>query len=228
MPTLLIVPLSIELDPFLDACRDHGLARAPTQLGRLPATCLPELGFIVVEGGLGKVQFGVQAQHAIDAGGPWEAVICAGVGGALSEVVAPRDVVVGTETVEHDIRNNFGPPMIPRYLAGAALVERFRNAAPSQAAFSVHFGPIASGDEDIVGSQRRMELHQQTGALAVAWEGAGGAHASQFSDVPYIEIRAISDSANNAAVEDFIANLEPAMRNLAALIIGAFQPEQGT
>jgi adenosylhomocysteine nucleosidase len=83
----------------------------------------------------------------------------------------------------------------------------------------IRFGPIASGDEDVVGVKRRRELHQQTGALAVAWEGAGGARACKFSEVPYVEIRAITDIANDNAADDFRSNLEIAMKSLASLIM---------
>jgi nucleoside phosphorylase len=55
---------------------------------------------------------------------------------------------------------------------------------------------IASGDEDIVTIERAAELHTQTGAVAVAWEGAGVARACLFSQIPYLEIRGITDTAD--------------------------------
>jgi len=68
----------------------------------------------------------------------------------------------------------------------------------------------------------------RTGALAVAWEGAGGARACHFSGIPFLEIRGITDSADSDAASDFGANLEGAMRNVAALfetelLIGWFE-----
>ncbi len=87
------------------------------------------------------------------------------------------------------------------------------------AGFRVHFGPIASGDEDIVDVARGQELRETTGAVAVAWEGAGGARACLFSGTPFVEIRGVTDNANHTAPADFETNLELAMDNLAALII---------
>ena len=84
--------------------------------------------------------------------------------------------------------------------------------------FRVHFGPIASGDEDVVETERGKELHESTGALAVAWEGAGGARACAFSSIPFVEIRGVTDTANHTAASDFAENLELAMNNLATLI----------
>ena len=55
-------------------------------------------------------------------------------------------------------------------------------------------------------------------AVAVAWEGAGGARACAFSDVPFVEIRGITARADDRAPADFRANLNIAMANLAALL----------
>ena len=78
---------------------------------------------------------------------------------------------------------------------------------------------MASGDEDVENLDRRTAIRQLTSALAVAWEGAGGARACQFSQVPFVEIRGISDGADSDAASDFRANLKQVMRNIATLII---------
>ncbi|MCB0126353.1 MAG: hypothetical protein KDE58_29045 [Caldilineaceae bacterium] len=55
--------------------------------------------------------------------------------------------------------------------------------------------------------------------MAVAWEGAGGARACQFSDVPFVEIRGITDNANQTAAADFERNLQASLHNVATTII---------
>ena len=52
----------------------------------------------------------------------------------------------------------------------------------------------------------------------VAWEGAGGARACAFSQVPFVEVRAVTDAADHQAPSDYDANLEVAMNNLAAFL----------
>jgi hypothetical protein len=47
------------------------------------------------------------------------------------------------------------------------MIQRHANAFP----FRVHFGAIASGDEDIIDADRRVEVLVATRALCVAWEG---------------------------------------------------------
>ncbi len=82
----------------------------------------------------------------------------------------------------------------------------------------MHFGAVASGDEDITGAERSSALYASTGALVVAWEGAGGARACEFSQVPFVEVRAVTDTADQDAPSDYDANLEVAMSNLAAFL----------
>ena len=171
-------------------------------------------------GGLGKVQFGLSTRHLIDCGPTWEWVVCAGAAGGLSKSLSIGDIVVGEETVEYDIRNHFGPPLLPSFPASPLLLVRYQeSSARNRWLFNTHFGVIASGDQDVVEEQVRREIVELTKALAVAWEGAGGARACQFSDVPFVEIRGISDKANDDAPSDFEDNVPLVMRNLAEFII---------
>ena len=68
------------------------------------------------------------------------------------------------------------------------------------------------------GEERIRELIDSTGALVVAWEGAGGARAAQLSDIPFLEIRGISDGAGENAFEEFWANIPIAVGNVAAIV----------
>ncbi|MDQ3830445.1 MAG: 5'-methylthioadenosine/S-adenosylhomocysteine nucleosidase [Candidatus Tectomicrobia bacterium] len=219
MKILVVLPIRKEIDAFRNACVARGFHVADAVIGRLPVVLVPDLGLTFAHGGLGKVQFAVQTQHLLDVCPDWDLAICAGAAGALVDELAVGDAVVATETVEHDINNHFGPPRLPRFCGIPTGLESLKRVAGLPSAFRVHFGPIASGDEDVVEAERREVLHRRTGALAVAWEGAGGARACCFSDVPFIEIRGVTDRANGSAAVDFRANLETALGNVAALIL---------
>ena len=52
----------------------------------------------------------------------------------------------------------------------------------------------------------------------VAWEGAGGARACTFSNIPFVEVRGVTDTADHNAPTDFERNLEVAMESIAALV----------
>jgi adenosylhomocysteine nucleosidase len=218
MKILVVTPIAEEINCFLQSCAEQGIRSETIVVGKLPVTYFSALGVIVAQGGLGKAQFAVQTQHLIDTCPGLHVVICVGAAGALVNGLSIGDVVVATETVEHDIRNKFGRPLLPRFGSAKAIVDALQKMSPATRAFQVHFGPIASGDEDVIDAARRQEIHRLTGALAVAWEGAGGARACQFSGIPFVEIRGITDSANSTAAADFAMHLHRALGNVATFI----------
>ncbi len=218
MQTLIIIPLQEELDPFLHACTLRGVRQEQCGIGKLRAIHLPDVQTYVSLGGLGKAQFALQTQHLLEQRPDIDLVICAGAGGGLADDLAAGDVVVGTATSEHDFNNKFGTQMAPTFHSAPAALAGLRQAAAECNSFNVHFGPIASGDEDIVENERRRAVREQTQALAVAWEGAGGARACAFSGVPFIEVRGITDGADHDAATDFEANLSLALGNVAELV----------
>jgi len=214
---LTVIPTRDELDAFVEGCREQGHREESAVVGRLPVTRFPELAMAVACGGLGKVQFGIGTQHLLDEG-RWRLVVCAGAAGALVSDVSVGDVVIATETVEHDIRNRFGPPRLPRFSGSAAILEQCRRGLRTDPPVRVHYGPVASGDEDIVDVERRAAIYERTRALVVAWEGAGGARASQFSGVEFVEVRGVTDSADGSAARDFEQNVRRAMTSVALVI----------
>ena len=145
--------------------------------------------------------------------------VCAGIAGSLTTSAHVGDVVVGTATVEHDFNSSSLDRQLPKFDGSARHLAALRQARiVEQEVFRVRFGHIASGDEAIVDPARACELRARTGALAVAWEGAGGARAASFSQVPYVEVRGISDMADHDAVDSWKANLPNAMRNVASIV----------
>ena len=208
MRRLIITPMREELDFLLQSCTTAGFHAESATVGRLPVVRLPDLSIALARGGLGKVQFALQTQHLLDACSDWDLIVCAGAAGASADEVSVGDIVVATTTVEHDYNNKFNKRALPTFDGAKAAIAELRSVSRSTKAFSVHFGPIASGDEDVVETERKRALHESTGALAVAWEGAGGARACAFNRIPFVEIRGVTDTADHNAASDFEENLE--------------------
>jgi adenosylhomocysteine nucleosidase len=82
---------------------------------KIQAVYIPDWLALVAPGGHGKTQFAVQAQYLIDRFSSVELVICAGAAGSLAPELSIGDVVVGTETVEHDYRLLFATRPLPRF-----------------------------------------------------------------------------------------------------------------
>lgn len=215
-PLLIVVPTETEQAHLISALAKVGATLEESRHGRLATYRVPSLNAVIALGGLGKTQFAVQTQHLLGVG-EWRLVICAGSAGSLSDELSSGDVVIATDTVEHDIRKVARPTM-PRFSADDSLIARCRGAVQELTNVRVQFGVIASGDEDIVGDARRAELRASTGAVAVAWEGAGGARACQFSGVAFLEVRGITDIADANGPRDFARHLAMTMRNVALIV----------
>lgn len=213
-PLLVMIPLPHEQAPLVEGLL--GVDFDEVQVGRVKAIADRERSVFLAVGGLGKVQFALTTQHLIRELDP-RGVIAVGAGGRLHQGVEPLDLVVATDTVEHDFTARFVPKPLPRFPGDPGMIAKLQEIE-NWNGFKVHFGSVASGDEDIVAPERVAEIRTKTDALAVAWEGAGGARACRFQGLPYLEVRAITDGANAQAYEDFKKNLRRCMLNAAELI----------
>ena len=225
MKKLVVIPTKNECTLFLKKCVELGHFYVEVQYGKLTCYEFTHLQVVVALGGLGKAQFGVQTQFLIDRIDDLDSVICVGASGCLNSNYVAGDVVVGTKTVEHDIQKH-SRKMMPEFASDALLLDIFDSLSTKSRSYSVHFGPIASGDEDIMSTKRKAEVRERTGADVVAWEGAGGARACQFSDLPFAEIRGVADFADHQAEGDFFKHLEAVMGNLAELVVESSQKEK--
>jgi adenosylhomocysteine nucleosidase len=219
MKTAILTPLQEELAILVAELEQFGLQKREFRLNSLDIFEFSEIDLLVAHGGHGKTQFGIQAQYLLCQVPQIQLLICAGVAGALSKSLNVGDVVVATETVEHDYNLKFVNRPLPRFAGDHQIIKILQNLPQTHLAFSIHFGAVASGDEDIVDTARGQELVNLTDCIAVAWEGAGGARACKFSQKYYIEMRGVTDTANHQAVADFEANLVTAMHNLAQIIV---------
>jgi adenosylhomocysteine nucleosidase len=214
---LIVTPLQEEYSDLYHSLSALDLTSHTERIGRLDVHCFPELNLTLARGGHGKTQFGIQTQHLLDHA-KFDLVICAGAAGALAPEVRVGDLVIATFTLEHDYNNKFSERPKPRFAGHAKSIEQIKALDLSDANFKVHFGIMAGGDEDVIEVTRGAELRELHDALAVAWEGVGGARASAFSDVPYLEMRGATDTANHEAPVVFYVNLKIVMKNIAFLL----------
>jgi adenosylhomocysteine nucleosidase len=214
---LILCPLAAEWSLLVDRfAQSHDVA--PVNDLKIDAAYIGDWHALVAPGGHGKTQFAVQAQYLIGLFPSVELVVCAGAAGSLAEDLAVGDVVVGTETVEHDYRLLFATRPLPRFAGHGPSIAGLRRAARCVSDFRVVFDVIASGDEDVVTSARARAIRDQTGAACVAWEGSGAARAARFNGIGSLEIRVVTDAADKGAPQKFGQNLPIAMANLATLL----------
>ena len=217
---LIVAPQANEAKAICQRVHLRGFPSEPVEVGALRCTSVPSLDMLIATGGNGKAQFAVQAQHLLDQCPRAKVLCCVGAAGRLHDVLSIGDVVVGSYTIEHDYRERFIPGPLPRHASDSTLLAELEGVvANNELGFRVRFGPIASGDEDIVAAVRRAEVHAATEALCVAWEGSGGARAAHFSGVGFIELRGITDAADEGASGSFRENLGRVLLNVADLLL---------
>ena len=215
--TLLVTPLQEEYNDLYDSLSALGLDSHLDRIGKLDVHHFPALNVTLARGGHGKTQFGIQTQYLLDHA-QFELVICTGAAGALAPEVNVGDLIVATSTLEHDYNLKFVKRPNPQFAGDAKTISQIQTLKLTDADFQIHYGIMASGDEDVIEVERGRELHQLHNALAVAWEGVGGARACAFSEVPYLELRGATDTADHNAPVVFDVNLKIVMRNISFLL----------
>ncbi len=134
---------------------------------------------LLAHGGHGETQFATQTQYLVD---PFPSV-------ERSSAPARRALSTrhsrsatwwsGRATVKHDFRLLFAMRPLPRFARDASAIDGLRRAAREAIGFNVVFDVIASGDEDVVSTERAAAIRAQTGAACVAWKGSGAARLTQ-------------------------------------------------
>jgi adenosylhomocysteine nucleosidase len=185
---------------------------------KVPCAYIAKWRLALAQSGPGKAQSAVQAQYMIGQFRSASLVACVGAAGSLDPALSVGDVVVATETVEHDFRLLFATRPLPRFPADASALGLLRDAAIGIAGFHTRFDVIASGDEDVVSPSRAADIRAQIGAICVAWEGSGIARPAALNGIGSLEIRGVTDAADNEAPQDFRRNLPIALQNVFRLL----------
>ena len=176
--------------------------------------------------GVGKVNAAMATTLLHSAGAT--SLLFTGVAGGVAPGQQVGDLVVATDLVQHDVDvTALGRP--PGQLLGEpgswsadpVMSGRLRAAAGASAARdgrAVHEGRIASGDQFVASASRAAALHTDFGALCVEMEGAAVAQAATSLGMPFAVLRALSDTADHGAAQDFPAFLTGSARLMAEVV----------
>lgn len=183
---------------------------------------------VVVRCGIGKVNAAICTQILADLFGV-EYVINTGVAGALHPELNIGDIVVSSDTVEHDMdASPVGNPRgeIPRmkktfFEADAKLINAAKEAAEHlRGERQIFIGRIASGDQFVCSMKVREDIYSAFTAYCAEMEGAAIAHTCYLNNIPFVVIRAISDKADQSADVNFEEFVDEAARNASRMIEG--------
>lgn len=180
----------------------------------------------VVRCGIGKVNAAVCTQILADIFNV-EYVINTGVAGGLFPELNIGDIVVSSDTVEHDMdASPVGNPRgeIPRmhktyFEADAKLIEAAKRAAENlKGDHKVFVGRVASGDQFVCSMKVKEDIYSTFTAYCAEMEGAAIAHTCFLNKIPFVVIRAISDKADQSADVNFEEFVDVAAKNASRMI----------
>ncbi|MGN0496646.1 MAG: 5'-methylthioadenosine/adenosylhomocysteine nucleosidase [Lachnospiraceae bacterium] len=166
---------------------------------------------VVVRSGIGKVNAGMCTQILVDDYNI-DAVINTGIAGSLNADINIGDIVLSTDTLEHDMDAvNFGYPLgqIPRMdTLSFGADENLRRIAKEVCKqvnpdVNVFEGRIVSGDQFISDKEKKNWLIDNFAGFCTEMEGAAIGHAAYLNKIPFLIIRAISDKADDSATMDY-------------------------
>ncbi len=166
---------------------------------------------VVVRSGIGKVNAAMCTQILVDTY-EVEAVINTGIAGSLNAQIDIGDIVLSTDTLEHDMDAvAFGYPVgqIPRMdTLSFEADEKLRALAKKVCGevvpeVSVFEGRVVSGDQFVSDKGKKDWLVENFDGYCTEMEGAAIAHAAYLNGIPFLIIRAISDKADDSASMDY-------------------------
>lgn len=162
---------------------------------------------VVVRCGIGKVNAAVCTQILADLY-QVDAVINTGVAGSLRNEIDIADIVLSTDTLQHDVDATgfgYGLGVIPRmessiFLADQKLLDLAKEVcAEVIPEVGVHTGRVVSGDQFISDNSKKTWLVDNFEGYCTEMEGAAIAHTAYLNEIPFLIIRAISDKADHSA-----------------------------
>ena len=176
--------------------------------------------------GVGKVMAAIVVQKMIDVFLP-KKIIFAGIAGGLSHDIDIGDIVISTDTMQHDMDASaigFKKGEIP--YTGIRLIEadpEMINAAKSFKADNCKtvFGRILTGDRfiSVTKAEERNFLEKEMGGAAVEMEGAAAALAAKLNNIPFLIIRVISDKCDGKAPHDFNKFLKKSSKVVSDMVL---------
>ena len=184
---------------------------------------------VLVESGIGKVEAGITTEHLITDCGA-DVVINSGSAGGIGDGLHVGDVVISTATAYHDVDATafdyqYGqlPGKEPSFAASTKWGDALAKAG-EQTGLTVKQGLIVSGDQFIASQDAiKQILAHFPDALSSEMEGAAVGQVATDHQVPYVVVRAMSDTGDEEAGVSFDEFIIEAGKRSAAMLLQLFK-----
>ena len=180
---------------------------------------------VLVLSGIGKVNAAVSTSWVIHQFAP-DCIINTGSAGGLGKGLKVGDVVIGETVAHHDVDvTAFGyvwgqvPQLPAAFASDENLIRQAEKAAQVFEGAAVTQGLIVSGDRFVHSSEGVAEIRSHfPDVKAVEMEAAAIAQTCHQLEVPFVIIRAVSDSADEKADISFEEFLKTAAVSSAKMV----------
>lgn len=200
----IICALDAELTPFVPHIKN--VTTSTTAMLTFYTGHIEDTPVVAVKCGVGKASAAIATQILIGQYGA-TAVINAGSAGGIDTKLNIFDAVVCTQSANHDAEEGtFSGDTL--FVACETLVATAKKAA-ANLQHNTHFGKMVTGDK-FIDDEGRDSIIEKHNPLTVDMETASIAHACHVNAIPYISIRAISDTAATPGMSNFMKNLDRA------------------
>lgn len=181
---------------------------------------------VLVKSGIGKVNAARTTQVLIEKF-DLQYIINLGAGGSINGMLNIGDVLIGKQVVQHDFDiTAFGHSK--GYITGVGdsiicnrnLINEFEQMIQSipERSYQIKMGVIATGDIFCTESWMKDKIRAKFNADVVDMECAAIGQVCYLDNVPFIAIRAISDTPNGKNATTFDENLKLASKRCANLL----------
>ena len=181
---------------------------------------------VLTKCGVGKVNAARTTQILIDRY-DFEYIINVGSAGAANDNLKVGDIIIGKSLVQHDFDiTAFGHPKghisnIGTYIeSDALLIEKIENIQKNQINndYTIKIGTIASGDIFCTEEWMKNKIYNKFNADCIEMEGAAIAQVCKLDNIPFLGIRAISDTPNGKNEIQFEKFLETASKRCSMIL----------
>lgn len=186
---------------------------------------------VLVQSGIGKVQAGITTAFLIQNFNV-DCVINSGSAGGIGEGLHVGDLVLSTGTAYHDAdATAFGykmgqlPSQPQIFPADKNLITKISQVAVENK-IKIHEGLIVTGDQFVNSKDRINEIKEIfPQALCCEMEGAAVGQVAYEFNIPYLVIRAMSDTADEEASQSFDEFIIDAGKRSAKMLLTLLSKE---
>ncbi|WP_119343555.1 5'-methylthioadenosine/adenosylhomocysteine nucleosidase [Facilibium subflavum] len=179
---------------------------------------------IIAHSKIGKVFSALTASAMIQHFGA-QVLLFSGVAGGVRDDINVGDLTMATKTVQHDVdicAFGYALGQVPGSLVEIKTDENLCQLAErvaDQLQIPLKKGLIATGDQFIHHLDKKIQIQQNFDAIALEMEGGSVNLVCHEMGVPCLILRAISDTADGQAVDDFPKFVQQASNRSAAFLL---------